>query len=72
MGGNPPELDQSRLLLVQRQRELSEALHEIGPHPPCILLTLEAHHEVIAVPHDDDGTQRIALTPLMDPQVEDV
>jgi hypothetical protein len=46
MGGDPPELDQSRLLLMQRQRELSEALHEIGPQPPCILLALEAHHEV--------------------------
>ncbi len=55
MGGDPPELDQARFLLVQRQTKLSEAFPEIGPHPPCITFVLKAHHEVVAIPYDDDG-----------------
>ncbi len=72
MGGEPPELDQSRFLLMQRQGGLSKAFLEIGPHPPCIILSLKAHHEIIAIPHDDHGAHRMALAPLMNPKIENV
>jgi hypothetical protein len=72
MGGDPPELDQARFLLMQCQGELPEACLEVGPHLPRVILALKAHHEVVAIPHDDNGAHRIALAPLMDPKIEDV
>jgi hypothetical protein len=72
MGRNPPELDQARFLLVQRQGKLSKAFLEVGPHPPRVILALKAHYKVVAISHDDDCAERIALAPLMDPQIEDV
>jgi hypothetical protein len=67
MSGYPPELDQARFLLVQRQGKLSKAFQEVGPHPPRVILALKAHHKVVAISYDDHSAQRIALSPLMDP-----
>src|SRR3984893_14773118 len=52
----PAELDQSRLVLVQRQAEVTQSLLEGTDHLPCIGLALEAHHEVVGIAHDHNAT----------------
>src|SRR6266849_3131637 len=68
----PAELDQSRLVLVQRQAEMAQSLIEGAEHLPCIGLGLEAHHEVVGIAHDHNATASMSPTPLVDPEVEDV
>src|SRR5512147_614398 len=45
-GRQPAELDQARLVLVERQTELGQPFLEVRQHPPGIRSALEAHHEV--------------------------
>ena len=71
-GRQSAELDQPRLVLVQRQTEGGQSLSEGRQHLPCIIFPLEAHHEVVGVTHHDDPPARMAPAPLMDPEVEDV
>ena len=40
-----PELKEARLVLVERELELAQALAEVGQHMACICLVLGAHHE---------------------------
>lgn len=40
-------------------------------HPPCVLFVLEAHHEVVGVPHDDNTASCGSLPFPLDPQVHD-
>ena len=46
LSGEPPKLDQPRLLLVQSQAKLRESLAQISPEPLGVGTMLEAHHEV--------------------------
>ena len=72
LGGEPPELDQPRLLGVQLQAELREPCAKIGQEPLGVIPVLEAHHEVVGEAHDDHVTARVPTPPLVGPQVEDV
>ena len=73
LGGEPPELDQARLLGVQLQARTSRAAREARPRNRSrVLPMLEAHHEVVREAHDDHVTARVPASPLVGPQVEDV
>ena len=72
LGGEPPELDQPRLVGVQLQAELREPLAKISEEPLGVLTMLEADDEVVSEAHDDHVTVRVAPSPLVGPQVKDV
>jgi hypothetical protein len=52
--GEPTELDEPRLVLVQFQLELSQSPAKVLVEPPSVFLVFEAHHEVVGVAHDDE------------------
>ena len=70
--GEPPELDKPRLLGVQLQVELREPAAKIRPEPLSVIPILETHHGVVGETHDDHVAARVPLSPLVNPQVEDV
>jgi hypothetical protein len=49
LGGEPSELDQPRLVRVQLQPELREALAEISEEPLGVLTILKARHIVVGL-----------------------
>jgi hypothetical protein len=65
--GEPPELDQPRLLIRQLQAEVREPLAKIREEPLGVVTMLEAHHEVVRVAHDDHLAARLPTPPLVDP-----
>jgi len=71
-GGVPPELDQPRLVRVQFQPEPREPSTKLVQEPLCVGPMLEAHDEVIRPTHNDHITVRVAASPPISPQVEDV
>ena len=71
-GGEPSELDQTCLVGVQLQRELREPFAKVGLEPLRLLSMLKAHDEVVRETHDDHVPARVAASPLLGPQVEDV
>jgi hypothetical protein len=68
-GGEPPELDQPRLVGVQDQAEFPEALPQelFG-----LAAILKPDEEIVGVTHDDDRARGELGPPLLDPEVEDV
>lgn len=46
------ELQHARLLFMELETKLHQALLEIDANLLCITPGLEAHHEVVSVPHD--------------------
>src|SRR5919197_1192380 len=71
-GGEPPELDQPRLLGRQFQVELREPAAKVSVKPLCVLPILEPHHGIVGETHDHDLTARVPAPPLVGPEVEDV
>src|SRR5450755_78582 len=71
-GGEPPELDQARLLGVQLQAELRESVAKLRPEPLGVVPMLESHHEVVSKAHDYHIAARVPTPPLLGPQIEDV
>src|SRR5579884_6229 len=71
-GGEPPELDQPRLLDLQFQPEFREPLAQLGEEPLRACTMLEAHDEVVRVAHDDHVAACLPPPPSLDPLVEDV
>jgi len=67
LGGEPSELDQSRLLGVQLQVELRESLAEFRPEPLGVVPMLESHHGIVSETHDDHVAVRVPLSPLVSP-----
>jgi len=59
------EVDEARLLLMERKPKLNQTRLEFVQHSPRVGFILKTHHEVVAVAHDDDSTARIPLAPLM-------
>src|SRR5216684_3914075 len=53
VGGEPPELDQPGLALMERQAELQQPVFEIHEELLPICLELTAEHHIICVPTDD-------------------
>ena len=72
LGGEPAELDQSRLLRMQLQTELREPVVKVGEEPLGVLTALEAHDVVVGEPRQDHVPARVPRSPLVGPQVEDV
>src|SRR5450755_830245 len=72
LGGEPPELDQPRLLRMQHQPELREPAAKIGQEPLSVVAMLKARHVVVGVPHENHVPSRVAPPPLVGPQVEHV
>ena len=68
-GGEPPELDQPRLVDVQLQAEPREPLAKIGVEPFGVVTMLKAHDEVIREAHDDHVAARVAASAPLGPQV---
>src|SRR5664279_4201122 len=69
-GGEPPELDQPRLLRRQFQAELREPSAKLREEPVRIVLVLETDDVVVSEAHDDHLTARVPTSPLVGPQVE--
>jgi hypothetical protein len=57
---------------VERQAELGQPFLEVSQHLSRVGRVLEAHDEVVGIAHDRNPTARMPLTPLMDPEIEDV
>jgi len=71
VGGEPPELDEPRLLGMQRQAESGKALAQLCQKFFGLTPMLESYDEVIGIPNDDDVV-RVSLSPPLDPEVEHV
>ena len=50
LGGEPPELDQPRLLRMQLQPEPREPVAQVSQEPLGVVSMLEAHHVVVGEP----------------------
>src|SRR2546423_1926078 len=72
LGGEPPKLDQPRLLGLQLQPELRQSLAQLRLEPLRVLPMLEAHDEVIRVTHQDYVSSRAAAPPALGPLVKGV
>ena len=71
-GGEPPELDQPRLVRMQLQAELREPVAQIGEEPLGVVSVLEARHVVVGEPREDHVPSRVPPPPLVGPQVKHV
>src|SRR5664280_370904 len=56
LDGEPPKLDQARLLGVELQAEPGETLHQVRVEPLGVSTMLKADNEVVGKPHDDHVT----------------
>ena len=65
------ELDEARLVGMQRQPESRESLPQFDEEAVGFLAMLEAH-EVIGKPRHDHVAARLRPTPSLDPEVEHV
>ena len=72
LAGEAPELDQPRLVGVQRQPELAQPLGHLAPEALGIVPVLEPGNPVIGIAHDDHVALGVAPPPLLDPQIERV
>jgi hypothetical protein len=70
LDGEPPELDQPRLLRMQFQAELRQALPEFLQKSLRFRSALETHHQIVGIPDDNDIAPGHFLAPGFDPQVE--
>jgi len=57
---------------MQLETKPTEPLSQRSPQLLRIVLMFKTHHEVVSKTHDDDSTARMTLTPLVDPEIEDV
>src|SRR5215212_9374520 len=72
LGGEPPELDQPGLALVERQAELRQPVLERHEKLPRLCLVLAADHQVIRIPTDDDLPCCRPPSPLVNPEIDSV
>jgi hypothetical protein len=66
------KLDQACLRGMKIEAELVESLTERRQASSCVCLMLETDHEVVRVSEDDTIACRMTLSPLVDPQIENV
>src|SRR5213593_3965108 len=66
------DLDEARLVGMQRQPELREPLAQLGEELLGLLPMLESHDEVVGEAHDHDLSARLLLSPPLDPEIEHV
>src|SRR3954468_5960654 len=72
LGGEPPELDQLGLALVERQAELRQPVLELREKLPRLCLVLTADLQVIRIPTDDDLSCCRPPSPPMNPEIDSV
>jgi hypothetical protein len=72
LGREATELQHTRLVLVQRQPELSEPRLQVLQELVDIRLALEAEDAIVGVPNDHHVASGMSPSPLVRPQVEDV
>src|SRR3954447_4112081 len=72
LGGEPPELDQPRLVRMQLQTEHREPFAKIGKEALGLVTMLKARHVVVGEPHENHVPARVAPPPLVGPQIEHV
>ena len=70
-GGEPPELDQARLVRMQLQAKLREPVAQISQEPLGVVSVLKARQKVVGVPAEDHVPPRVPA-PLVGPQVKHV
>jgi len=66
------ELDQTRLVRMQRQRELFHPCTKIRQKALCIVLVLKPDDTIVGVAHDDEIPTGVAMSPLLSPEIEGV
>jgi hypothetical protein len=72
VGGEPPELDQPRLIRVQLQPKLRHTPTKIDKEPLRIRPVLEAADKIIREAHDDHLTASVMPPPPIGPQIKNV
>src|SRR3981081_1639220 len=72
VGGEPPELDQPGLALMERQAELQQPVFEIHEELLPICLELTAEHHIICVPTDDHRPGCPPSSPLVNTEIDAV
>jgi hypothetical protein len=70
VGREGSELDEAGFVGMQFEFELSEALLKFSLEPLGIHLAVEAQHDVIGEPDDDDVAVGPLLSPCLDPEIE--
>jgi hypothetical protein len=70
--GPTAELDQSSLLRIEFQSELSQAIPKFPAKSLCVVTILKPHNEVVGITHGHYRTARHLPTPCVDPQVVDI
>ena len=68
----PTELDEPRLVGMQRQPESRESVTQFVEEAFSFLSMLETHHKIVRETRDHDVAARRRPTPAVDPEVEDV
>ena len=68
--GEPPKLDQSRLLRMQFQTKLRQAFPEFFQELFRLRSALEAHHQIVGIPDDNDIAPSHFPALGFDPQIE--
>ena len=66
------ELNHAGLDRVERQRECREPLAHRIEETTCVVLMLEAGHQIIGVAHDDHVATGLLPSPAFGPQIENV
>ena len=66
------ELDQARLLQVQGERKRRQSRPQIGEEAFGVVPVLEARDGIVRIANEDHVAGRMALPPLMGPQIVDV
>src|SRR5262245_55612108 len=66
------ELQQPRLLGVQRQTKPRKSLAQLGQEPLGLPPVLKSHDDVVRVPHDHHITAGVRPPPPPDPEIEHV
>jgi hypothetical protein len=72
VAGEPTKLQPPCLRGMQHQPEPRESFAQVREKLLGVVSTFEAHHEVVGKAHDDDVAGRVAPTPLVSPEVEDI
>jgi hypothetical protein len=67
-----PELNQTGLLRMKRQRELLEPRPHRLVKAPGVSLVLEAGYNIVGITHDDHIARGLAPSPALGPEVEDI
>src|SRR5208283_3732504 len=70
LGREAAELDETRLVLVQRQRKLPQPFAHRVPERFGVALVLKADDGVVRVSHDDHVAFRLPPSPAVRPEIE--